>query len=113
MTMSSIEPDAPADVEAHAPAEPKTFAELGVLPATVEPLAAAGIITAFPSQELTLPMALAGTEFLKRADPAKGRFRALVFTALKHRLIDAGDRLRTLKPVHPHPMHVAVRSPFH
>jgi len=73
MTMSSIEPDAPADVEAHAPAEPKTFAELGVHPATVEALAADGIITAFPIQELTLPMALAGTDIIGQAKTGTGK----------------------------------------
>ncbi len=90
MTLSSIEPDAPADVEAHAPAEPKTFAELGVHPATVEALAADGIITAFPIQELTLPMALAGTDIIGQAKTGTGKTLGFGIPALQ-RLIAPVD----------------------
>ncbi|HET7899567.1 MAG TPA: DEAD/DEAH box helicase, partial [Candidatus Nanopelagicales bacterium] len=61
------------DVAALPAAEPKTFAELGVDPAIVEALAADGIITAFPIQELTLPMALAGTDLIGQAKTGTGK----------------------------------------
>ena len=90
MTLSSIEPDAPADVEAHAPDEPKTFTELGVHPATVAALAADGIITAFPIQELTLPMALAGTDIIGQAKTGTGKTLGFGIPALQ-RLIAPVD----------------------
>ena len=60
-TETDLHTDATPDVDLmSAPiVEPKTFAELGVHPKTVEALAEDGIITAFPIQELTLPLALA------------------------------------------------------
>ena len=61
------------DLAALPAAEPKTFAELGVDPKIVEALAADGIITAFPIQELTLPMALAGTDLIGQAKTGTGK----------------------------------------
>jgi len=60
-------------VEAAPGAEPKTFAELGVDPRIVEALAADGIVTAFPIQELTLPLALAGTDLIGQAKTGTGK----------------------------------------
>ncbi len=40
---------------------------------------------------------LSSTEFLKNAHPEKGRFRSLIFASLKHLLLDANDRLQTIK----------------
>ncbi|HEY7857370.1 MAG TPA: DEAD/DEAH box helicase [Candidatus Nanopelagicales bacterium] len=62
-----------ADIAAHAPPEPKTFAELGVDPAIVAALAADGILTAFPIQELTLPLALAGQDLIGQAKTGTGK----------------------------------------
>jgi superfamily II DNA/RNA helicase len=53
--------------------EPKTFAELGVHPSIVEALAADGIVTAFPIQELTLPLALAGNDLIGQAKTGTGK----------------------------------------
>ncbi len=61
------------DLAALPAAEPKTFAELGVDPKIVEALADDGIITAFPIQELTLPMALAGTDLIGQAKTGTGK----------------------------------------
>jgi RNA polymerase sigma-70 factor (ECF subfamily) len=47
------------------------------------------------AQDFFLRLATPG--FLRRADPEKGRFRALVFASLKHVLVDAGERLRAMK----------------
>jgi superfamily II DNA/RNA helicase len=70
--------------------QPKTFAELGVLPATVEALAAQGIITAFPIQELTLPLALAGTDLIGQAKTGTGKTLGFGIPALQ-RLIAPAD----------------------
>ncbi len=50
-----------------------TFRELGVLDATADALEAAGIIEAFPIQEQTLPLALAGTDLIGQAKTGTGK----------------------------------------
>jgi superfamily II DNA/RNA helicase len=70
--------------------EPKTFAELGVHPKTVEALAADGIITAFPIQELTLPLALAGNDLIGQAKTGTGKTLGFGIPALQ-RLIAPDD----------------------
>jgi superfamily II DNA/RNA helicase len=68
-----IEDEAAADLAAEAPPAPKSFAELGVDPAIVAALAKDGIITAFPIQELTLPLALAGQDLIGQAKTGTGK----------------------------------------
>ncbi len=83
--------DATPDVDVSTPIEnPKTFTELGVLPATVEALAADGIITAFPIQELTLPLALAGNDLIGQAKTGTGKTLGFGIPALQ-RLIAPVD----------------------
>ena len=50
-----------------------TFAELGVLPATIEALEAVGISTPFPIQALTLPVALHGHDIIGQAKTGTGK----------------------------------------
>ncbi|HAS07855.1 MAG TPA: hypothetical protein DCR52_00950 [Actinobacteria bacterium] len=50
-----------------------TFRELGVLDATADALEAAGILEAFPIQEQTLPLALAGTDLIGQAKTGTGK----------------------------------------
>ncbi|WP_084174308.1 DEAD/DEAH box helicase, partial [Pseudofrankia saprophytica] len=50
-----------------------TFADLGVRQETVDALTAAGIIHPFPIQELTLPLALAGTDIIGQARTGTGK----------------------------------------
>jgi superfamily II DNA/RNA helicase len=50
-----------------------TFRELGVLPATADALEAVGIVEAFPIQEQTLPLALAGTDLIGQAKTGTGK----------------------------------------
>ena len=50
-----------------------SFAELGVLPATVEALAAVGITHPFPIQALTLPVALHGHDIIGQAKTGTGK----------------------------------------
>ncbi len=50
-----------------------TFRELGVLPETADALHALGIIEAFPIQEMTLPVALAGQDVIGQAKTGTGK----------------------------------------
>ncbi|WP_438948983.1 DEAD/DEAH box helicase, partial [Streptomyces harbinensis] len=50
-----------------------TFRDLGILPETAEALEAVGIVTPFPIQELTLPVALAGTDVIGQAKTGTGK----------------------------------------
>jgi superfamily II DNA/RNA helicase len=54
-------------------AEPKTFTELGADPKIVSSLAAHGIITAFPIQEMCLSMALSGRDIIGQAKTGTGK----------------------------------------
>ncbi len=83
-TETDLQLDATPDVDVSTPIEnPKTFAELGVHPATVEALAADGIITAFPIQELTLPLALVGTDLIGQAKTGTGKTLGFGIPALQ------------------------------
>ncbi|WP_107089015.1 DEAD/DEAH box helicase, partial [Streptomyces sp. NRRL B-3648] len=50
-----------------------TFRELGILPETAEALEAVGIITPFPIQEMTLPVALSGADVIGQAKTGTGK----------------------------------------
>ncbi|MEU5536067.1 DEAD/DEAH box helicase, partial [Streptomyces sp. NPDC020362] len=50
-----------------------TFRELGILPETAEALDAVGITTPFPIQEMTLPVALSGTDVIGQAKTGTGK----------------------------------------
>ena len=91
-TETDLHTDATPDVDLMtAPiVEPKTFAELGVHPKTVEALAEDGIITAFPIQELTLPLALAGNDLIGQAKTGTGKTLGFGIPALQ-RLIAPDD----------------------
>ncbi|QEV43424.1 DEAD/DEAH box helicase [Streptomyces nodosus] len=50
-----------------------TFRELGILPETAEALEAVGIVHPFPIQEMTLPVALSGTDVIGQAKTGTGK----------------------------------------
>jgi len=50
-----------------------TFRSLGIFPETAEALEAVGIITPFPIQEMTLPVALAGNDVIGQAKTGTGK----------------------------------------
>jgi superfamily II DNA/RNA helicase len=87
-------PDIDLDVATHVP---KTFAELNVLPATVEALAEDGIVTAFPIQELTLPLALAGNDLIGQAKTGTGKTLGFGIPALQRLIAPADDEWATYK----------------
>lgn len=51
----------------------KTFRDLGILPETAEALEAVGITSPFPIQEMTLPVALSGTDVIGQAKTGTGK----------------------------------------
>jgi superfamily II DNA/RNA helicase len=59
--------------DARKPAEELSFAELGVLPATVQALDDIGITHPFPIQSLTLPVALRGHDIIGQAKTGTGK----------------------------------------
>ncbi|MYW67372.1 DEAD/DEAH box helicase [Streptomyces sp. SID8379] len=50
-----------------------TFRQLGILPETAEALEAVGIVHPFPIQEMTLPVALSGTDVIGQAKTGTGK----------------------------------------
>ncbi|MEU7166487.1 DEAD/DEAH box helicase, partial [Streptomyces morookaense] len=50
-----------------------TFRDLGILPETAEALEAVGIVHPFPIQEMTLPVALAGSDVIGQAKTGTGK----------------------------------------
>nr|WP_251022267.1 DEAD/DEAH box helicase [Streptomyces sp. ISL-10] len=50
-----------------------TFRDLGILPETAEALEAVGIVSPFPIQEMTLPVALSGTDVIGQAKTGTGK----------------------------------------
>ncbi len=50
-----------------------TFRDLGILPETAEALEAVGIVNPFPIQEMTLPVALTGTDVIGQAKTGTGK----------------------------------------
>ncbi|MEV4195949.1 DEAD/DEAH box helicase, partial [Streptomyces toxytricini] len=50
-----------------------TFRDLGIFPETAEALEAVGITTPFPIQEMTLPVALSGTDVIGQAKTGTGK----------------------------------------
>jgi superfamily II DNA/RNA helicase len=67
-----------------------TFEDLGVLPEIAEALSAVGITTAFPIQEMTLPIALLGTDLIGQARTGTGKTLAFAIPVLQ-RLIAPHD----------------------
>ncbi|MEU0084051.1 DEAD/DEAH box helicase [Streptomyces sp. NPDC006274] len=51
----------------------QTFRDLGILPETAEALEAVGIVNPFPIQEMTLPVALSGSDVIGQAKTGTGK----------------------------------------
>ena len=79
-----------------------SFADLGVLPATVEALEAVGITSPFPIQALTLPVALHGHDIIGQAKTGTGKTLGFGIPLLQ-RVVVAGetDTESSLPPVVP------------
>ena len=75
----------------------KTFAELGVLPQVVAALATKGIETAFPIQEMALPIALAGSDLIGQARTGTGKTFAFGIPLVQRTISPTDPRFADLK----------------
>jgi superfamily II DNA/RNA helicase len=65
------------------PAELVTFASIGVLPEIVDALAEVNIVHPFPIQQMSIPIALTGTDMIGQARTGTGKTLAFGITALQ------------------------------
>ncbi|WP_055565195.1 DEAD/DEAH box helicase [Streptomyces atriruber] len=75
-----------------------TFRELGILPETAEALEAVGIINPFPIQELTLPVALSGTDVIGQAKTGTGKTLGFGLPILERVTVPADVEAGRAKP---------------
>ncbi|GAA3075628.1 hypothetical protein GCM10017562_49740 [Streptomyces roseofulvus] len=75
-----------------------TFRELGILPETAEALEAVGIVTPFPIQEMTLPVALTGTDVIGQAKTGTGKTLGFGLPILERVTVPADVEAGRAKP---------------
>ncbi|QEU91997.1 DEAD/DEAH box helicase [Streptomyces kanamyceticus] len=75
-----------------------TFRELGILPETAEALEAVGIINPFPIQEMTLPVALSGTDVIGQAKTGTGKTLGFGLPLLERVIVPADVEAGRAKP---------------
>ncbi|MEU6364402.1 DEAD/DEAH box helicase [Streptomyces sp. NPDC046931] len=75
-----------------------TFRELGILPETAEALEAVGIIHPFPIQEMTLPVALSGTDVIGQAKTGTGKTLGFGLPLLERVTVPADVEAGRAKP---------------
>ncbi|MGP8299284.1 DEAD/DEAH box helicase [Streptomyces inhibens] len=72
--MGAVRPPSPPHAASHRRGKIlSTFRDLGIFPETAEALEAVGIISPFPIQELTLPVALSGNDVIGQAKTGTGK----------------------------------------
>ena len=69
------------------PAELATFASIGVLPEIVDALAEVNIVHPFPIQQMSIPIALTGTDMIGQARTGTGKTLAFGITALQRIIV--------------------------
>ncbi|MCW7942213.1 DEAD/DEAH box helicase [Streptomyces hygroscopicus] len=75
-----------------------TFRELGILSETAEALEAVGIINPFPIQEMTLPVALSGTDVIGQAKTGTGKTLGFGLPLLERVTVPADVEAGRAKP---------------
>ncbi|HSX96883.1 MAG TPA: DEAD/DEAH box helicase, partial [Streptomyces sp.] len=75
-----------------------TFRDLGIFPETAEALEAVGIITPFPIQEMTLPVALTGTDIIGQAKTGTGKTLGFGLPLLERVIVPADVEAGRAKP---------------
>ncbi|MFF9035190.1 DEAD/DEAH box helicase [Streptomyces sp. NPDC014892] len=75
-----------------------TFRDLGIFPETAEALEAVGIITPFPIQEMTLPVALSGTDVIGQAKTGTGKTLGFGLPLLERVVVPADVEAGRAKP---------------
>ncbi|MGW1840502.1 DEAD/DEAH box helicase [Streptomyces sp. NPDC002067] len=74
LVRSAVRPPSPPHAASHRRGKIlSTFRELGIFPETAEALEAVGIVSPFPIQELTLPVALSGSDVIGQAKTGTGK----------------------------------------
>ncbi len=75
-----------------------TFRDLGILPETAEALEAVGIVNPFPIQEMTLPVALSGTDVIGQAKTGTGKTLGFGLPLLERVTVPADVEAGRAKP---------------
>ena len=75
-----------------------TFRELGILPETAEALEAVGITSPFPIQEMTLPVALSGSDVIGQAKTGTGKTLGFGLPLLERVVVPADIEAGRAKP---------------
>ncbi|KPC67218.1 DEAD/DEAH box helicase [Streptomyces chattanoogensis] len=75
-----------------------TFRELGIFPETAEALEAVGIVSPFPIQELTLPVALSGSDVIGQAKTGTGKTLGFGLPLLERVTVPADVEVGRAKP---------------
>ncbi|MFF5363501.1 DEAD/DEAH box helicase [Streptomyces scabiei] len=75
-----------------------TFRDLGIFPETAEALEAVGIINPFPIQEMTLPVALTGTDIIGQAKTGTGKTLGFGLPLLERVVVPADVEAGRAKP---------------
>lgn len=78
--------------------QPKTFRDLGILAETAEALEAVGIVHPFPIQEMTLPVALSGTDVIGQAKTGTGKTLGFGLPLLERVTVPADVEAGRAKP---------------
>jgi superfamily II DNA/RNA helicase len=104
------QPTSPGTVRQRPPRSPRTaphrrgstltttFRDLGILPETAEALEAVGIINPFPIQEMTLPVALSGTDVIGQAKTGTGKTLGFGLPLLERVTVPADVEAGRAKP---------------
>jgi len=75
-----------------------SFRSLGIFPETAEALEAVGIFNAFPIQEMTLPVALAGNDVIGQAKTGTGKTLGFGLPLLERVIVPADVEAGRAKP---------------
>ncbi|QES50019.1 DEAD/DEAH box helicase [Streptomyces venezuelae] len=75
-----------------------TFRDLGIFPETAEALEAVGIVSPFPIQEMTLPVALSGTDVIGQAKTGTGKTLGFGLPLLERVVVPADVEAGRAKP---------------
>ncbi|MGW6461487.1 DEAD/DEAH box helicase, partial [Streptomyces sp. NPDC055078] len=78
--------------------QPTTFRDLGILAETAEALEAVGILSPFPIQEMTLPVALSGTDVIGQAKTGTGKTLGFGLPLLERVTVPADVEAGRAKP---------------
>ncbi|MEV6651330.1 DEAD/DEAH box helicase [Streptomyces sp. NPDC051219] len=98
-TPGTVRPPSPPRVASHRRGSTlTTFRDLGILPETAEALEAVGITSPFPIQEMTLPVALSGSDVIGQAKTGTGKTLGFGLPLLERVTVPADVEAGRAKP---------------